>query len=99
MFLLHVICLFGLLFITYYCYPCAERRKQSYQLENLFNYYVKMLRRHHKQLSQMKVRESISQGLQSYPLNPELYSAFLEISYIYSVPSKLRWTFDDYCQK
>ncbi|XP_022137173.1 protein NRDE2 homolog isoform X3 [Momordica charantia] len=76
-----------------------ERRKQSYQLENLFNYYVKMLRRHHKQLSQMKVRESVSQGLQSYPLNPELYSAFLEISYIYSVPSKLRWTFDDYCQK
>ncbi|KAL0535513.1 hypothetical protein IC582_029844 [Cucumis melo] len=76
-----------------------ERRKQSYQLEHLFNYYVKMLRRHHKQLSQLKVRESITHGLQFYPLNPELYSAFLEISYIYSVPSKLRWTFDDYCQK
>lgn len=58
-----------------------------------------MLLRHHKQLSQLKVRESISQGLQFYPLNPELYTAFLEISYIYSVPSKLRWTFDDYCQK
>ncbi|XP_022923904.1 protein NRDE2 homolog isoform X5 [Cucurbita moschata] len=76
-----------------------ERRKHSYQLECLFNYYVKMLLRHHKQLSQLKVRESISQGLQFYPLNPELYTAFLEISYIYSVPSKLRWTFDDYCQK
>ncbi|KAL6962786.1 hypothetical protein U1Q18_037745 [Sarracenia purpurea var. burkii] len=76
-----------------------ERRSQSYQLEYLFDYFVRMLWRHHAELKLSKVWESIVQGLQIYPKNPELYEALVEIGHLHTTPNKLRWIFDDYCQK
>nr|XP_023927118.1 protein NRDE2 homolog isoform X2 [Quercus suber] len=76
-----------------------ERQSHSYQLEYLFNYYVKMLQRHHKQLSLSKVWESVIRGLQIYPFSPELFGALLEIGHLYTTPNKLRWMFDDFCHK
>lgn len=76
-----------------------ERRSQSYQLEFLFEYYVKMLWRHSAALKVSKVWESIVQGLQIYPSNPQLYDALVEISCVHTTPNKLRWIFDNYCQK
>ncbi|KAJ9162552.1 hypothetical protein P3X46_022316 [Hevea brasiliensis] len=76
-----------------------ERRRHSYQLEFLLNYYMRMLLRHHKQSSSSKLWESISQGLQVYPCSPELFRALVEISHRYATPNKLRWMFDDYCYK
>ncbi|XP_042501686.1 nuclear exosome regulator NRDE2 [Macadamia integrifolia] len=76
-----------------------ERRHQSSQLESLYNYYIRMLQKHHKQLKLSAITESILQGLQIYPYNPKLFAAFMEISYLYTVPNKLRWIFDDFCHK
>ncbi|GMQ11676.1 hypothetical protein CsSME_00054208 [Camellia sinensis var. sinensis] len=76
-----------------------ERRSQSYQLEFLFNYYVRMLRRHHVELRLSEVWESVVQGLQIYPYSPELYDALVEISHLHTASNKLRWMFDTYCQK
>lgn len=76
-----------------------ERRSQSYQLEFLFNYYMRMLRRHHMELKLSEVWESVVQGLQIYPYNPELYDALVEISHLHTASNKLRWMFDTYCQK
>ena len=81
------------------CYNPTERQSHSYQLEYLFNYYVKMLQRHHKQLSLSKVWESVIRGLQIYPFSPELFGALLEIGHLYTTPNKLRWIFDDFCHK
>ncbi|XP_056168937.1 uncharacterized protein LOC115676257 isoform X2 [Syzygium oleosum] len=78
---------------------CPERRSNSYQLEYLFNYYVKMLQRHHGQLGLSKIWDSILHGLQTYPYSPELFSALVEISHLYTSPNKLRWTFDELCHK
>ncbi|XP_065849215.1 uncharacterized protein [Euphorbia lathyris] len=76
-----------------------ERRRHSNQLEFLFNYYLKMLFRHHKQSSSSKLWESILQGLQLYPCSSEVLKALVEISHLYRTPNKLRLVFDDYCQK
>lgn len=76
-----------------------ERRSNSYQLECLFNYYLKMLQRHHGQLGLSKIWDSILHGLQTYPYSPELFSALVEISHLYTSPNKLRWTFDELCHK
>lgn len=76
-----------------------ERRRHSYQLEFLFNYYMRMLLRHHKKSSSSRIWESISQGLQIYPQSCELFKALVEISHHYSTPNKLRWMFDDYCYR
>lgn len=87
---------FNMIDITY---SIAERRTQSPQLEFLFNYYVKMLWKHHQQSNLSKVWDTILQGLQLYPQSPELYNAFVEIGYLHTAPSKMRWIFDDNCQK
>ncbi|XWS50891.1 hypothetical protein CRYUN_Cryun12cG0128900 [Craigia yunnanensis] len=76
-----------------------ERRSQSYHLEYLFNYYVRMLRRHHEQFTLSKAWESVTHGLQIYPSSPELFNALVEISSLYTTPNKLLWMFDDYCHK
>ncbi|KAG6676062.1 hypothetical protein I3842_15G134600 [Carya illinoinensis] len=76
-----------------------ERRSHSYQLEYLFNYYVRMLQRHHEQSSLSKAWESISRGLQIYPFSPELFGALVEIGLIYTTSNKLRLMFDNFCHK
>ncbi|CAA2938938.1 NRDE2 homolog isoform X1 [Olea europaea subsp. europaea] len=76
-----------------------ERRRQSYQLESLFEYYVRMLCENHAEWELAKVWEAIRKGLQMYPSNPNLYSALTEISKLHTSPNKLRWIFDDYCHK
>ncbi|XP_038687857.1 nuclear exosome regulator NRDE2 isoform X2 [Tripterygium wilfordii] len=76
-----------------------ERRSYSHRLEFLFNYHVRMLLRHRKQLSLSKVWEFILQGLQIYPSSPELFSATVEFGHLYTTPNKVRWVFDDYCNK
>ncbi|KAK6123611.1 hypothetical protein DH2020_042643 [Rehmannia glutinosa] len=76
-----------------------ERRRHSRQLEFLFNYYVRMLYKNRTELKISKIWEAIGKGLQIYPFNPQLHEALVEISYLYTSPNKLRWTFDDYCQK
>ncbi|EOY21548.1 UPF0614 protein C14orf102, putative isoform 2 [Theobroma cacao] len=77
----------------------AERRSQSYCLECLFNYYIRMLQRHHGQFTLSKAWESVTHGLQIYPSSPELFNALVEISCLYTTPNKLRQMFDDYCHK
>ncbi|KAK9028148.1 hypothetical protein V6N11_067960 [Hibiscus sabdariffa] len=76
-----------------------ERRSQSHHLEYLFNYYVRMLQRHHEQFTLSKAWESVAHGLQIYPSSPELFKALVEISCLYTTPNKLRWMFDDHCHK
>lgn len=80
-------------------YSIAERRTQSHQLELLFNYYLRMLWKHHRQSNLLEVWGTILQGLQLYPQSPELYNAFVEIGRLHTTPSKMRWMFDDSCQK
>ncbi|XP_051123213.1 uncharacterized protein LOC127246064 [Andrographis paniculata] len=76
-----------------------ERRRNSRQLEFLFNYYVKILCKNHMELKFSKVWGAIIKGLQIYPFNSTLHNALVEISHLHTSPNKLRWTFDDYCQK
>ncbi|OVA16559.1 RNA-processing protein [Macleaya cordata] len=76
-----------------------ERRTQSSQLESLFNYYIKMLQKHYNQSKLSRVWDSILQGLQMYPYNPKLFTALIEIGFLYTVTNKLRWILDEYCQK
>ncbi|KAJ8771951.1 hypothetical protein K2173_027128 [Erythroxylum novogranatense] len=76
-----------------------ERRSQSYQLEFLLNYYMRMLLRHHKQSSLSKFWQSLLQGLQIYPSSSELFSSLMEVSYLYTTPNKLRMMIDSYCHK
>lgn len=76
-----------------------ERRQNSRQLEFLFSYYVGMLCKNHMELKISKVWDAIIKGLQIYPFNPNLHNALVEISHLHMSPNKLRWTFDDYCQK
>lgn len=76
-----------------------ERRSCSHQLEFLFNFNVRMLQRHHKQLSLSTVWETTLHGLQIYPYSPKLFNTLVEISNLYTTPNKLRWIFDLYCHK
>lgn len=76
-----------------------ERRSQSYQLEYLLNYYIKMLQRHQRQASLSKVWESISQGLQIYPLSPELLKGVVEVGHFYTTSNKLRQMLDEFSKK
>ncbi|XP_004515233.1 uncharacterized protein [Cicer arietinum] len=76
-----------------------ERRSHSYQLEFLFNYYIRILQRHQKQSSLMKVWESVSQGLQIYPFNPELLKGVVEVGHFHTTSNKLRRILDECCYK
>ncbi|XP_019179398.1 PREDICTED: protein NRDE2 homolog isoform X2 [Ipomoea nil] len=76
-----------------------ERRRNSYHVESLFNYYVAMLSKHHREVKLSKVWQSILNGLQMYPFSPKLYSALVQISHLYTSPNKLRLVFDEYCKK
>nr|XP_027122944.1 protein NRDE2 homolog [Coffea arabica] len=76
-----------------------ERRRQSYQLEFLFNYYVKILCKYHQEMRFSEIWDAIVKGLQMYPFSPYLYSALVEISHLHTSPNKLRWILDDFCSK
>nr|GMC53153.1 protein NRDE2 homolog isoform X1 [Ipomoea batatas] len=76
-----------------------ERRRNSYHVESLFNYYVAMLSKHHREVKLSKVWQSVLNGLQMYPVSPKLYSALVQISHLYTSPNKLRLVFDEYCKK
>ncbi|KAI4347330.1 hypothetical protein L6164_008147 [Bauhinia variegata] len=76
-----------------------ERRRHSYQLEFLLNYYIRMLQRHEKQSSLSKVWDSICQGLQIYPFSSELLKGLVEIGHLYTTSNKLRWMLDDHGYK
>ncbi|KAK6925447.1 siRNA-mediated silencing protein NRDE-2 [Dillenia turbinata] len=76
-----------------------EQRSQSYQLEFLFNYYLGMLWKYNKQMKSSTLLESVTRGLQIYPFSSKLFSKLVEICHVYAVANKLRWKFDDYCQK
>ncbi|XP_027358649.1 protein NRDE2 homolog isoform X2 [Abrus precatorius] len=73
-----------------------ERRSHSYQLEFLFDYYIKMLQR---QSSLMKVWESILLGIQIYPFSSELLKGVVEVGHLYTTSNKLRRFLDDCCYK
>lgn len=55
--------------------------------------------KHHEQSRLSNVWEKVMQGLQLYSLSPELYSVFIEIGYLHTTPSKMRWILDDNCEK
>ncbi|XP_015966836.1 uncharacterized protein LOC107490577 isoform X1 [Arachis duranensis] len=76
-----------------------ETRSHSYQLESLFNYYIRMLQRHQSQSSLAKVWESISKGLQMYPFSPELLKGVVEVGHLYTTSNKVRRVLDGYCYK
>ncbi|XP_014514785.1 protein NRDE2 homolog isoform X2 [Vigna radiata var. radiata] len=76
-----------------------ERRSQGYQLEFLFNYHIKILQRHQRESSLMKVWESILHGLQIYPFSPELLKDVVEVGHHYTTSNKLRRILDDCCYK
>ncbi|KAJ7975310.1 protein NRDE2-like isoform X1 [Quillaja saponaria] len=75
------------------------RRSHSRQLEFMFNFYIRMLRRHQNQSSLSKVLESISQGIEIYPFSPALFNALIQTGQLYTTSNKLRWMLDGYCQK
>lgn len=75
------------------------RRSQSHQLEILFNYYVRMLQRHQDDLTLSKLWNPISEGMQLYPLSPELYQALIDICNHRMTSHRLRMMFDDYSRK
>ncbi|KAF2548786.1 hypothetical protein F2Q70_00023217 [Brassica cretica] len=75
------------------------RRSQSHQLEILFNYYVRMLQRHQDDVTLSKLWKPISDGMQLYPFNPELYRALVDICNHRMTSHKLRMMFDDYSRK
>ncbi|ESQ48150.1 hypothetical protein EUTSA_v10019937mg [Eutrema salsugineum] len=75
------------------------RKSQSHQLELLFSYYVKMLQRHQDDLTLSKLWKPISEGLQLYPLNPELYRALMDICNHRMTSHRLRMMFDDHSRK
>ncbi|CAH9122186.1 unnamed protein product [Cuscuta epithymum] len=76
-----------------------ERRRNSHHLESLFNYYLNMLSKHHRQVKLSKVWQSIVDGLQIYPFSTKLYGALVEISHLYCSPNKLRVIFDQYFKR
>lgn len=77
----------------------AERRTYSHQFEILFNYYVRMLWKHHEQSQLSNVWGKVVQGLHLYSQSPELYSNLIEIGCRHTTPSKMRLILDDNCQK
>ncbi|KAM3381481.1 nuclear exosome regulator NRDE2 isoform X1 [Capsicum galapagoense] len=76
-----------------------ERRRHSHHLECLFNFYTRMLCRHHQEMKLSKLWECIVKGLDIYPCNSSLYNAFVEIGHLYVSPNKLRWILDEILQK
>ncbi|CAN4087838.1 unnamed protein product [Withania somnifera] len=76
-----------------------ERRRHSHHLECLFNFYMRILRRHHQEMKLSKLWECIVKGLDIYPCSPSLYNALVEIGHLYVSPNKLRWIFDENLQK
>lgn len=73
----------------------AERRSKSYHLEALYIFYLRILQRHHKQLTLPKVWDSIEEGLHMYPFSPEIFNIMVDIGNTYATPNKLRWSFDE----
>lgn len=76
-----------------------ERRRHSHHLECLFNFYLRMLCRHHLEMTTSKLWKYIVKGLDIYPCSPNLYNALVEIGHLYASPNKLRWIFDEKFQK
>ncbi|CAH2053448.1 unnamed protein product [Thlaspi arvense] len=75
------------------------RKSQSHQLELLFNYYLRMLQRHQDGLTLSNLWKPITEGLQLYPLSPELYEALVDICNHRMTSHRLRMMFDDYSRK
>ncbi|KAK4750974.1 hypothetical protein SAY87_004456 [Trapa incisa] len=76
-----------------------ERRSNSNQLESLYNFYLRMLWRHQKQLTLRKIWDAIIQGLQIYPYNPDLFTNLVKVGHSYTTPNKLRLFFHDISHK
>ncbi|KAJ9542452.1 hypothetical protein OSB04_028958 [Centaurea solstitialis] len=76
-----------------------ERRSQTHELELLFNFYVRLLWKHHSQSELANVWNFVVQGLQIYPFSPKLHNAIVQIGHLHTSPSKLRWIIDDYLHK
>ncbi|PKA47022.1 hypothetical protein AXF42_Ash011696 [Apostasia shenzhenica] len=76
-----------------------ERRTHSSQLELLWMHYIATVQKYLKQLSFSRVWEIVAQSLQMYPYNPKCFSAMVEISSLYTVPHRVRLTFDRYIQR
>ncbi|CAM8981084.1 unnamed protein product [Rhodiola kirilowii] len=76
-----------------------ERRRQSHQLEHLFYQYLRMLKSHTKSLGLSKLWGTVLYGLQLYPFSTELFRELVEIGHLFTVPHKLRRTFDDLSHK
>ncbi|XP_024023482.1 protein NRDE2 homolog [Morus notabilis] len=76
-----------------------ERRSHTFQIEFLFEFYLRMLQRHLDHVSLSKCWESICEGLQIFPFNSQLCSALVQIGHLYTTSNKIRRIFDEYCQK
>lgn len=96
---MHWICIYPNVRLCWAIVNFSGRRSQSHQLEILFNYYVRMLQRHQDDLTLPKLWKPISEGLQLYPLSPELYRALIDICNHRMTSHKLRMMFDDYSRK
>ncbi|CAA6664727.1 unnamed protein product [Spirodela intermedia] len=66
-----------------------ERRAQSLQLESLSTYFIGLLLRHRQRLTLSR----------TYPHNPKLSSAMVEISGLFTVRHRIRRTFDELCHR
>lgn len=69
------------------------------ELECLWEYYIRLILRHMKQLKMLRVWKSVSQGLHIYPFNPKSFIAMLSLSAFYSVSSKVRLILDKTAQR
>ncbi|KAL4578898.1 hypothetical protein LXL04_015029 [Taraxacum kok-saghyz] len=76
-----------------------ERRSKSYQLELLFNFYIRLLWKHHSESDLGNIWKIMVEGLQIYPFSPKICNAVIQIGYLHTSPSKLRWIIDDYLHK
>ncbi|KAJ4793811.1 Protein NRDE2-like protein [Rhynchospora pubera] len=76
-----------------------ERRSHSLELECLWEYYIRLVLRHMKQLNMSRIWKSVSQGLHIYPFNPKSFTAMLSLSSCYSVSSKVRLILDKCAQR
>ncbi|KAJ1281232.1 hypothetical protein BS78_04G291500 [Paspalum vaginatum] len=81
-------------------FPVAlSESSNNLEFEDLWVYYIKLLKNNINQLSLSRVWPSVSQGVHKYPYNPKSYSAMLTVSCLYSVSNNLRLTLDKCSQR
>ncbi|XP_078444114.1 uncharacterized protein LOC144713437 isoform X2 [Wolffia australiana] len=76
-----------------------ETRTQSLQIEALSTYYISLLQRNQRQLNLNIVWKIITQGLQTYPHNPRMSSAMVDVCGLFTVQHKIRRAFDEICRR